>query len=38
MGKLDATMVANGPEDDLGGWDAVDWQAAECLRSLEMTM
>ena len=29
MGKLDATMVANGPEDVLSGWDAVDWQAAE---------
>ncbi|MBV8869018.1 MAG: reverse transcriptase N-terminal domain-containing protein [Acetobacteraceae bacterium] len=29
MGKLDATMVANGPEDDPYGWDAVDWQAAE---------
>ena len=29
MGKLDATMVANGPEDVLPGWDAVDWQAAE---------
>ena len=29
MGKLDATMVVNGPEDVLSGWDAVDWQAAE---------
>ena len=29
MGKLDAAMVANGPEDVLSGWDAVDWQAAE---------
>ena len=29
MGKLDATMVANGPEDVPAGWDAVDWQAAE---------
>jgi RNA-directed DNA polymerase len=29
MGKLDATMVANGPEDVPSGWDAVDWQAAE---------
>jgi hypothetical protein len=29
MGKLDATVVANGPEDVLSGWDAVDWQAAE---------
>jgi RNA-directed DNA polymerase len=29
MGKLDATMVANGPEDVFPGWDAVDWQAAE---------
>jgi len=29
MGKLDATMVVNGPEDDPCGWDAVDWQAAE---------
>jgi RNA-directed DNA polymerase len=29
MGKLDATIVVNGPEDVLCGWDAVDWQAAE---------
>jgi RNA-directed DNA polymerase len=29
MGKLDATMVANGPEDVLSDWDAVDWHAAE---------
>ena len=29
MGKLDATMVVNGPEDVFPGWDAVDWQAAE---------
>jgi hypothetical protein len=29
MGKLDATMVVNGPEDVLSGWDAVDWRAAE---------
>jgi RNA-directed DNA polymerase len=29
VGKLDATMVANGPEDVPSGWDAVDWQAAE---------
>ena len=29
MGKLDATRVANGPEDVFPGWDAVDWQAAE---------
>jgi RNA-directed DNA polymerase len=29
MGKLDATMVVNGPEDAPSGWDAVDWQAAE---------
>src|SRR5215510_14408550 len=29
MGKLDATMVANGPEDVLSGWDAVNWRAAE---------
>ena len=29
MGKLDATMVANGPEDDPAGWGAVDWRAAE---------
>jgi RNA-directed DNA polymerase len=29
MGKLDATMVANGPEDVPSGWDAVDWRAAE---------
>jgi RNA-directed DNA polymerase len=29
MGKLDAAMVANGPEDGLSGWDAVDWHAAE---------
>ena len=36
MGKLDATMVVNGPEDVPSGWDAVDWRAAEenvrCLR------
>src|SRR6201993_1240005 len=29
MGKLDATMVANGPEDVPSGWDAVQWRAAE---------
>lgn len=29
MGKLDATMVVNGPEDGPSGWDAVDWRAAE---------
>jgi RNA-directed DNA polymerase len=29
MGKLDATMVANGPEDVLSDWNAVDWRAAE---------
>jgi len=29
MGKLDATMVANGPEDVVAGWDAVDWRQAE---------
>jgi RNA-directed DNA polymerase len=29
MGKLDATMVVNGPEDVLSGWDAVGWHAAE---------
>src|SRR6201987_5201586 len=29
MGKLDATMVANGPEDVPSGWDAVGWRAAE---------
>src|SRR5215469_1262437 len=29
MGKLDATMVVNGPEDVLSDWDAVDWHAAE---------
>ena len=29
MGMLDATMVANGPEDVPAGWDAVDWRAAE---------
>ena len=28
-GKLDATMVANGPEDVVAGWDAVDWRQAE---------
>jgi hypothetical protein len=28
--KLDAAMVvANGPEDDILGWDAVDWRACE---------
>ena len=29
MGKLDATMVANGPEDVVPGWEAVDWRQAE---------
>jgi RNA-directed DNA polymerase len=29
MGKLDATKVANGPEDDPSGWSAVDWRTAE---------
>ncbi len=28
MGKLDAAM-ANGPEGDVLGWDAVDWRRAE---------
>ena len=26
---MDATMVVNGPEDGLSGWDAVGWRAAE---------
>jgi reverse transcriptase-like protein len=29
MGKLDATMVVNGPEDVPSGWDAVGWRVAE---------
>jgi RNA-directed DNA polymerase len=29
MGKLDATMVVNGPEDVPSGWDAVSWRTAE---------
>jgi N-terminal domain of reverse transcriptase len=31
MGKLDAAAAAvvNGPEDELSGWHAVDWRAAE---------
>jgi RNA-directed DNA polymerase len=29
MGKLDATMVANGPEGAVSAWDAVDWRQAE---------
>jgi RNA-directed DNA polymerase len=29
MGKLDATVVVNGPEDEVLGWDAVDWRQAE---------
>jgi RNA-directed DNA polymerase len=29
MGKLDATLVVNGPEDVPSGWDAVSWRAAE---------
>ncbi len=34
-GKLDATMVVNGPEGGLPGWDAVDWRAAgESVRRL----
>jgi hypothetical protein len=28
MGKLDATMVVNGPEDVPSGWDAVSWRVA----------
>jgi RNA-directed DNA polymerase len=28
-GKLDATMVVNGPEDGCCGWDAVGWRTAE---------
>jgi RNA-directed DNA polymerase len=28
-GKLDATVVVNGPEDGPSGWDAVSWRAAE---------
>lgn len=28
-GKLDATMVVNGPEDGSCGWDAVSWRTAE---------
>ena len=26
---MDATMVANGPEDVVSGWEAVDWRQAE---------
>jgi RNA-directed DNA polymerase len=29
MGKVDAAMVANGPEDVPAGWDAVDWRQVE---------
>ena len=29
MGKLDATMVVNGPGDVPCGWDAVSWRTAE---------
>jgi RNA-directed DNA polymerase len=29
MGKLDATMVVNGPEDGPCGWDAVSWRTAK---------
>ena len=29
MGKLDATMVANGPEGVVPGWEAVGWRQAE---------
>jgi hypothetical protein len=29
MGKLDATVVVNGPEGDVLDWDAVDWRRAE---------
>jgi len=28
MGKLDA-VTANGPEDDVVDWDAVDWRRVE---------
>ena len=35
MGKLDATMVANGPEDAVSARDAVDWrQAGDDVRRL----
>jgi RNA-directed DNA polymerase len=35
MGKLDAAMVANGPEDDPSGWGAADWRTAgETVRRL----
>src|SRR5215469_414630 len=29
MGKLDATAVANGPEDDVAGWDAINWRQVQ---------
>src|SRR5512142_2206864 len=29
MGKLDATAVANGPEDDVADWDAIDWRQVQ---------
>ena len=29
MGKLDAAAVANGPEDDVVDWDAVDWRQVQ---------
>ena len=29
MGKLDAAAVANGPEDDVADWDAIDWRQVQ---------
>jgi len=29
MGKLDAAAVANGPEDDVVDWDAIDWRQVQ---------
>src|ERR1700750_518009 len=29
MGKLDATVVVNGPEGEVLDWDAVNWRAVE---------
>src|SRR5215469_14227255 len=29
MGKLDAAAVANGPEDNVVDWDAIDWRQVQ---------
>ena len=37
MGKLD-TVAANGPEDEISDWDAVDWRRVEdCSEAFRVT-